>query len=124
MADANTSPTPSTLFAPGSPVKVQPLRDPARAAMVVGQKAPLGSSNPNQVVPGQTVDHSIPGAMLGQKALLAKKFASAKGSTVSPTDALQSPCTAKIASAKQRRFAKIKVPGLRLVNDENNADKA
>jgi hypothetical protein len=29
----------------------------------------------NQVVPGQTVDPSIPGASLGQKALLAKKFA-------------------------------------------------
>ncbi|BEI80218.1 hypothetical protein CcaverHIS002_0107470 [Cutaneotrichosporon cavernicola] len=122
MTDSNTSSTLST----NSPVKVQPLRDPARAAMVVGQKAPLGSSNPNQVVPGQTVDHSIPGAMLGQKALLAKKFASAKGSTISPTDALQSPCTAKIASAKQRRFAKVKVAGLRLVSDENKntTDKA
>ncbi|BEJ11300.1 hypothetical protein CspHIS471_0107220 [Cutaneotrichosporon sp. HIS471] len=122
MTDSNTSSTLST----NSPVKVQPLRDPARAAMVVGQKAPLGSSNLNQVVPGQTVDHSIPGAMLGQKALLAKKFASAKGSTISPTDALQSPCTAKIASAKQRRFAKVKVAGLRLVSDENKntTDKA
>jgi len=29
----------------------------------------------NQVIPGQTVDPSIPGASLGQKALLAKKFA-------------------------------------------------
>lgn len=38
--------------------------------------APLTPAN--QVVPGQTVDHSIPGATLGQKALLAKKFASAK----------------------------------------------
>ncbi|CAK9786084.1 hypothetical protein CC85DRAFT_283806 [Cutaneotrichosporon oleaginosum] len=121
----DTTSTLSSLSAPSasaSPIKPQPLHDPARAAVVVGQKAPLGASNPNQVVPGQTVDHSIPGAALGQKALLAKKFASAQGSTVSPTDALQSPCTAKIASAKQRRFAKAKAPGLRLTDD--NKDKA
>lgn len=73
--------------------------------MVFGcKRIPLTPANP--VVPGQTVDAPAPGAHLGQKALLAKKFASAKGSTVSPTDAIQSPCTKKLAGAKQRRFAK------------------
>lgn len=68
-------------------------------------------------------------AGLGQKALLAKKFAKAKyvvsflyscgginlaytprhldsKPTISPTDQLQSPCTAKLSNAKQRHFAK------------------
>ncbi len=42
--DANTSST-LTVSSSGSPIKPQPLHDPARAAMVVGQKAPLGSTN-------------------------------------------------------------------------------
>jgi hypothetical protein len=69
---------------------------------------------------------------LGQKALLAKKFAKAKyvnpafsqgknlhvltpltlcsKATVSPTDQMQSPCSAKLTSAKKKHFTKY-VPG-------------
>lgn len=72
---------------------IAPLHEPKRSALVVKQQLPLGAahresldrlhlsiltSTANQVIPGQTVDHSIPGASLGQKALLAKKFAKAK----------------------------------------------
>ncbi|KAL1410189.1 hypothetical protein Q8F55_004194 [Vanrija albida] len=92
-----TPPTASTSAAP-SPT-IAPLHNPAQAALVVPPQAPLGSTHPNTVVPGA----SATPAALGAKALLAKKFA--KPSTVSPTDALQSPCTQKLADAKGRRFS-------------------
>lgn len=83
------------------------------------------------IVPGMTTNGAAAG--LGQKALLAKKFAKAKyvafflskllwrrnllildicfdlfhsKPTISPTDQLQSPCTAKLSNAKQRHFTK------------------
>lgn len=81
------------------------------------------------IVPGMTTNGAAAG--LGQKALLAKKFAKAKyvtfcfldfcgeetclyltfhlfhsKPTISPTDQLQSPCTAKLSNAKQRHFSK------------------
>ncbi|RXK41447.1 hypothetical protein M231_01353 [Tremella mesenterica] len=70
--------------------------------------------HPNPVVPGQTTEPTLHGGVvgLGQKALLAKKFAKANKSTISPTDALQSPITAKLAGAKQRHFVKGKPAGL------------
>lgn len=75
---------------------------PPRAARAA-RASPLTPAN---VVPGQTVDPSAPGAALGQKALFAKKFASDTKATISPTDAIQSPCTAKLAGAKARHFSK------------------
>lgn len=69
----------------------------------------------NPIIPGQQVDPahdhtSVGGGVyekgLGQKALLAKRFAKASKSTVSPTDSMQSPCSAKLTSAKKRHFQK------------------
>ncbi|EIW69119.1 hypothetical protein TREMEDRAFT_71789 [Tremella mesenterica DSM 1558] len=93
---------------------ITPLHDPKREAKVMQLHKPLGAVNPNPVVPGQTTEPTLHGGVvgLGQKALLAKKFAKANKSTISPTDALQSPITAKLAGAKQRHFAKGKPAGL------------
>ncbi|KAK4689170.1 hypothetical protein P7C73_g921, partial [Tremellales sp. Uapishka_1] len=102
---ATTTPSPT----------ITPLHDPAHKAVVVQQHAPLGVANPNPVVPGQTTDPSVHGgtAGMGQKALLSRKFAKAnKPSLISPTDALQSPCTAKLAGAKQKHFTKGKPASL------------
>ncbi|TXT11040.1 hypothetical protein VHUM_01791 [Vanrija humicola] len=101
-ASTGSSPAPSDSSASTTPA-ITPLHNPAKGAVVVQQQAPLGSTHPNTVIPGQTPDPSVPGAALGAKALLAKKFA--KPSTISPTDALQSPCTQKLADAKGRRFS-------------------
>ncbi|KAG9001883.1 hypothetical protein FRB90_011469 [Tulasnella sp. 427] len=49
----------------------------------------------------------------GAKALLAKKMAKTNNpSTVSPTDNLLTPCTAKIAQAKKKHFTKAPVKAL------------
>ncbi|KAL7419779.1 hypothetical protein Q5752_005695 [Cryptotrichosporon argae] len=110
MSTPTSTPARSNTTTP-SPT-ITPMHDPEHRAVVIKQ-APLGVANMNQVVPGQMTDASIPRAALGQKALLAKKFAKAnKPSLISPTDALQSPCTAKLAGAKQRHFAKGKPASL------------
>ncbi|WVF66826.1 hypothetical protein IAT40_001568 [Kwoniella sp. CBS 6097] len=101
--------TPSGSSTSPSPT-ITPLHDPKHQATVIAPAKPLGVTNPNKIVPGQM---TAPGAAgLGQKALLAKKFAKANKPTVSPTDQLQSPCTAKLAGAKQRHFAKGKPASL------------
>lgn len=122
--------------------QITPLHDPAHQAVIVNQQAPLGTANrscrcsrstgrnadgritANPVIPGRLTDPSIAGASMGQKALLAKRFAKAKcarslatvrqaddcchskPSLISPTDQLQSPCTAKLSGAKQKHFQK------------------
>ncbi|ORX36386.1 hypothetical protein BD324DRAFT_628652 [Kockovaella imperatae] len=54
-----------------------------------------------------------PAPGLGQKALLAKKFARANSKpTISPTDQMQSPCTQKLSEAKQRHYGKGKPASL------------
>ncbi|OXB33346.1 hypothetical protein J007_06957 [Cryptococcus neoformans] len=97
----STSSTPTKSTTTPSPT-ITPLHDPSHQAKVIPVK-PLGVSNPN-IVPGMTTNGAAAG--LGQKALLAKKFAKANKPTISPTDQLQSPCTAKLSNAKQRHFAK------------------
>ncbi|WVQ78702.1 hypothetical protein IAT38_000789 [Cryptococcus sp. DSM 104549] len=102
--------TPSKQGSTSSPT-ITPLHDPTKPkAKVMQPVKPLGMSNPNQVVPGMNLN-GAPAAM-GQKALLAKRFAKANKPTISPTDQLQSPCTAKLSSAKQRHFAKGKPASL------------
>nr|ODN87270.1 hypothetical protein L203_03542 [Cryptococcus depauperatus CBS 7841]ODN98599.1 hypothetical protein L204_02563 [Cryptococcus depauperatus CBS 7855] len=96
-----TSETPSPTIAP--------LHDPKNQAKVIPQAKPLRASNTN-IVPGMATTAS--GAGLGQKALLAKKFAKANKPTISPTDQIQSPCTARLNNAKQRHFSKGKPAAL------------
>ncbi|WVQ94441.1 hypothetical protein IAU59_001520 [Kwoniella sp. CBS 9459] len=108
MSNSSTPSKSSTSTSP-SPT-ITPLHDPKHQAKVIAPAKPLGVTNPNQIVPGQMTAASAAG--LGQKALLAKKFAKANKPTVSPTDQLQSPCTAKLAGAKQRHFAKGKPASL------------
>ncbi|ODN80705.1 hypothetical protein, variant [Cryptococcus amylolentus CBS 6039] len=88
---------------------ITPLHDPSHQAKVIPQTKPLGASNPN-IVPGMATDGAAPG--LGHKALLSRKFAKANKPTISPTDQIQSPCTAKLTSAKQRHFTKGKPASL------------
>ncbi|CAD6574669.1 MAG: hypothetical protein TREMPRED_001195 [Tremellales sp. Tagirdzhanova-0007] len=109
-----TSTTLSKGVSEKSSPSIAPLHDPSHQAKVIQQQNPLGVANPNPIVPGQTTDPSLlnGAAGLGQKALLAKKFAKANKATVSPTDQIQSPCTAKLAGAKQRHFAKGKPASL------------
>lgn len=69
---------------------IEPLHAPGRAAVVQRQRNVSGPVNrefckgvcnsqpANDVIPGQTVDPAVPGAAMGQKALLAKKMAQAK----------------------------------------------
>ncbi|ORY29568.1 hypothetical protein BCR39DRAFT_532171 [Naematelia encephala] len=102
--------TPSKVSSAAPSPTITPLHDPAKEAKVLPQQKPLGVANPNPVVPGQTTDPHQAG--LGQKALLAKKFAKANKPTISPTDQMQSPCTAKLAGAKQRHFTKGKPASL------------
>ncbi|KAK1920919.1 hypothetical protein DB88DRAFT_501505 [Papiliotrema laurentii] len=108
--------TPTKKIMPSTPSPtITPLHDPAHRATVLPQAKPLGAINPNPVVPGQGANPSLPAdkaAGLGQKALLAKKFAKANKPTISPTDAMQSPCTAKLAGAKQKHFGKGKPASL------------
>ncbi|GHJ87182.1 hypothetical protein NliqN6_3584 [Naganishia liquefaciens] len=98
-----------------SPI-LSPMHDPKHKAVVQPPVAPLGAANPNPVIPGQSSDpsqdmaYAHPG--LGQKALLAKKFAKANKATVSPTDQMQSPCSAKLTSAKKKHFTKGKPASL------------
>ncbi|WVR04029.1 hypothetical protein IAU60_001028 [Kwoniella sp. DSM 27419] len=106
---SNTS-TPTKSSTTPSPT-ITPLHDPEHQAKVIPPVKPLGTSNTNKIVPGQVTEGAV-GAGLGQKALLAKRFAKANKPTVSPTDQLQSPCTAKLAGAKQRHFAKGKPASL------------
>ncbi|WWD16737.1 hypothetical protein CI109_101168 [Kwoniella shandongensis] len=106
---ASASSTPNKSSTTSSPT-ITPLHDPKHQAKIIPQAKPLGVANPNQVVPGQTMGNTAAG--LGQKALLAKRFAKANKPTVSPTDQLQSPCTAKLAGAKQRHFVKGKPASL------------
>ncbi|WWC87500.1 uncharacterized protein L201_002390 [Kwoniella dendrophila CBS 6074] len=109
MSSSNTStPAKSTSASP----TITPLHDPKHQAKVIAPSKALGVANTNQIVPGQMTEPSAAGAGLGQKALLAKRFAKANKPTVSPTDQLQSPCTAKLAGAKQRHFAKGKPASL------------
>ncbi|WWC60006.1 uncharacterized protein I303_102569 [Kwoniella dejecticola CBS 10117] len=108
MSSATSTPTKSTSASP----TITPLHDPSHQATVIAPSKPLGVANPNKIVPGQMTEPSAAGAGLGHKALLAKRFAKANKPTVSPTDQLQSPCTAKLAGAKQRHFAKGKPASL------------
>ncbi|KAI9632333.1 uncharacterized protein MKK02DRAFT_40637 [Dioszegia hungarica] len=106
---SSTNSTPAKGSAGASP-NITPMHDPAHQAKVIPQTKPLGLANPNPIVPGQNVDPSM-AAGLGQKALLAKRFAKASSkSTVSPTDQMQSPCTQKLSGAKQRHFVKSSKP--------------
>nr|XP_018264417.1 uncharacterized protein I303_02583 [Kwoniella dejecticola CBS 10117]OBR86575.1 hypothetical protein I303_02583 [Kwoniella dejecticola CBS 10117] len=132
MSSATSTPTKSTSASP----TITPLHDPSHQATVIAPSKPLGVANlkrpegkrkdgwreyglvslsvvaANKIVPGQMTEPSAAGAGLGHKALLAKRFAKANKPTVSPTDQLQSPCTAKLAGAKQRHFAKGKPASL------------
>ncbi|RSH94413.1 hypothetical protein EHS25_004216 [Saitozyma podzolica] len=115
---SSTSSTPAKSASPdsgagaGTPSpNITPMHDPAHQAKVMKQHKPLGMANPNPIVPGQTTDPTT-AAGLGQKALLAKRFAKASKPTVSPTDQLQSPCTAKLQSARQKHFARGKPASL------------
>lgn len=93
---SSTTSTPSKQGSVPSPT-ITPLHDPSQQAKVITQK-PLGTVNrecaklsqvanvqywmfadkaANPVVPGQSVDPTV-AAGLGQKALLAKRFAKAK----------------------------------------------
>ncbi|KAI5453391.1 hypothetical protein NCC49_005870 [Naganishia albida] len=105
----------STIRRTPSPV-MSPLHDPKHKAVVQAPVAPLGVTNPNPIIPGQSADPAMdqtyanPG--LGQKALLAKKFAKANKPTISPTDQMQSPCSAKLTSAKKKHFTKGKPASL------------
>ncbi|WRT65467.1 uncharacterized protein IL334_002410 [Kwoniella shivajii] len=105
-SSSSSTPNKSTSASP----TITPLHDPKHQAKVIQPVKPLGTANPNQVVPGQMTAASAAG--LGQKALLAKRFAKANKPTISPTDQLQSPCTAKLAGAKQRHFVKAKPASL------------
>ncbi|KAK6906975.1 hypothetical protein L486_04302 [Kwoniella mangroviensis CBS 10435] len=106
-SSTSSTPNKSTSSSP----TITPLHDPKHQAKVIAPSKPLGTANAN-IVPGQMTELSKAGAGLGQKALLAKRFAKANKPTVSPTDQLQSPCTAKLAGAKQRHFAKGKPASL------------
>ncbi|KAG8898874.1 hypothetical protein FRB99_007086 [Tulasnella sp. 403] len=75
---------------------VEPLHHPNQTAQVHIPQAPLGNAT-----------NSIHKGYGGQKALLAKKMAKANNpSTVSPTDNMMTPCTAKISQAKKKHFSK------------------
>ncbi|KAG7531240.1 hypothetical protein FFLO_04482 [Filobasidium floriforme] len=90
---------------------ISPMHDPRqKKAVVQPPNKVLGAVNPNPVIPGQNTTPSgeqVYQQGLGQKALLAKRFAKAnKPSLVSPTDQMQSPCSQKLAGAKKRHFVK------------------
>ncbi|KZW03758.1 hypothetical protein EXIGLDRAFT_715817 [Exidia glandulosa HHB12029] len=74
-----------------SPITVQPLHHPEQAA----QQPPLGNATNLADAPG-----------MGGKALLAKKMAGGKKAYVSPSDAIMTPCTAKLSKAKNKHFSK------------------
>ncbi|KIO19506.1 hypothetical protein M407DRAFT_246149 [Tulasnella calospora MUT 4182] len=85
-----------------SPAHIQPLHNPNQAAQVQVPQAPLGNAT-----------NSMYNGVSGAKALLAKKMAKANNpSTVSPTDNMMTPCTAKIAQTKKKHFAKGPVKAL------------
>ncbi|KAG8891214.1 hypothetical protein FRC00_014069 [Tulasnella sp. 408] len=84
-----------------SPAHIQPLHHPNQAAQVQVPQAPLGNTT------------NMYNGASGAKALLAKKMAKANNpSTVSPTDNMMTPCTAKIAQTKKKHFAKGPVKAL------------
>ncbi|KAG8982448.1 hypothetical protein FRB94_012598 [Tulasnella sp. JGI-2019a] len=85
---------------PAPVATVEALHQPAQAAQVQVPQAPLGNTT--------NLSHykAFSGAM-GQKALLAKKMAKTHHpSTISPTDNLMTPCTAKLTQAKKKHFNK------------------
>ncbi|KAF8320911.1 hypothetical protein DL93DRAFT_2224608 [Clavulina sp. PMI_390] len=86
----------TTTTAPSVTSSPQPLHNPSQAAVVQPPQAPVGGSSSGATVPGA-----------GAKALLAKKMAkSSNPSTVSPTDNLMTPVSAKLNQAKKKHFTK------------------
>ncbi|KAG8930045.1 hypothetical protein FRC02_004734 [Tulasnella sp. 418] len=82
-----------------SPVAaVEPLHHPNQAAHVQLPQAPLGNTTNTAY-------------SMGTKALLAKKMAKTNNpSTVSPTDNMLTPCSAKISQVKKKHFNKAVKP--------------
>ncbi|KAJ9127212.1 hypothetical protein QFC24_001450 [Naganishia onofrii] len=77
------APLPAHMKSTGTPSPIMsPMHDPKHKAVVQAPVAPLGVTNPNPIIPGQATNPALdqtyaqPG--LGQKALLAKRFAKAK----------------------------------------------
>ncbi|CDZ96342.1 Spo12 [Phaffia rhodozyma] len=87
---------------------IAPLHHPGQEAVVVQPHAPLSNSSAGNNIPPSVKNTITMGSQMGagQKALLMKRMASNKPSMVSPTDNMMSPCTAKLAGAKKKHFAK------------------
>ncbi|KAG8855631.1 hypothetical protein FRB96_006826 [Tulasnella sp. 330] len=83
-----------------SPAPVLPLHQPSQAAQVHIPQASLGNAT-------NLAQYKTFSGAMGQKALLAKKMAKTNNpSTISPTDNLMTPCTAKLTQAKKKHFNK------------------